>query len=247
MNEGNKTVMTAVIAALLGAAGAGLAVKAIEAPPPVNTADRAQIEQIVREYILTHPEILPEAMRNLEARESKKAIDASRTQIETPYGHAWEGAADADVTLVQFFDYNCGYCRASRGDIDRLLAEDKKLKVVYRELPILGESSVEAAFASLAVAESGNYPAFHRALYKAGRLTTGVIADAAKASGVDPAKLKAAQTSQQIRQEISTNLDLQNRLQLTGTPSWVIGNTVLNGAVGYEQLKKAIDEARAKQ
>lgn len=239
--------MTAVIAALLGAAGAGLAVKATQAPPPVNTADRAQIEQIVREYILSHPEILPEAMRNLEAREGKKAIDASRTQIETPYGKAWEGAADGDVTLVQFFDYNCGYCRASRADIERLLAEDKKLKVVYRELPILGASSVEAAFASLTVAESGDYPAFHRRLYEAGRLTSGVIADAAKASGVDPSKLKAAQNSQQIRQEISTNLELQNKLQLTGTPSWVIGDTVLNGAVGYDELKKAIDAARSKR
>ena len=157
MNEGLKTNMTLILATLLGAGGSALAVTAMDKPQPINTADKAAIEQVVREYILTHPEILPEAMRNLEARENKKIVDENRAKIEKPYAGAWEGAADADVTLVQFFDYACTYCRASRPDVDRLLAEDKKLKVVYRELPILGTQSLDAALASLAVAEQGNY------------------------------------------------------------------------------------------
>lgn len=249
MNEKGKTVMTGILAALLGAGGAMLAVNATDKPAPVNTADRAAIEQIVREYILSHPEILPEAMKNLETRENKKAVDANRKAIETPFGGAWEGAADADVTLVEFFDYNCSYCRASLPDIDRLLAEDKKLKVVYREMPILGPESLEAAFVSLAVAQQPgtNYGAFHRALYKAGRLSNSSIEDAAQKAGLDKAKLKDAQRSETVRAEISTNLQLQQALQLTGTPSWVIGDTVLNGAVGYDELKKAIAEARAKK
>ena len=237
--------MTGILAALLGAGGAVLAVNAVDKPQPVNTADKAAIEQIVREYILTHPEILPEAMSNLEARESKKVVDANRAQIETPFAGAWEGAADGDVTLVQFFDYACSYCRASRPDVERLLAEDKKLKIVYRELPILGPQSLDAALASLAVAQQGNYGEFHKALYKAGRITPQIIADAMEKARVDIPRAKEAEKSEAVKQEIAANLSLQRTLQLTGTPSWVVGDTVLNGAVGYDQLNKAIAAARA--
>ena len=149
--------------------------------------------------------------------------------------------------LVQFFDYACTYCRASRPDVDRLLAEDKKLKVVYRELPILGTQSLDAALASLAVAEQGNYGAFHRALYKAGRLTPQIIREAMQQAGIDMSRAKAAQNSAAVKEEIATNIELQRALQLTGTPSWVVGDTVLNGAVGYDQLKAAIAAARAKR
>ena len=246
MNEGARTIMTVILAALLGAGGAVLAVNATEKPQPVNTADKTAIEQIVREYILSHPEILPEAMRNLEARESKKVVDANRARIEKPFAGAWEGAADADVTLVQFFDYACSYCRASRPDVDRLLLEDKKLRVVYRELPILGPQSLDAALASLAVAQQGNYGEFHRALYKAGRLTPSIIADAMEKARTDIGRAKEAEKSAPVKEEIAANIDLQRTLQLTGTPSWVVGDTVLNGAVGYDELKKAIATARAK-
>jgi hypothetical protein len=106
--------------------------------------DRAAIETIVREYILTHPEILPQAMENLQSQNLSKVVASNRQRIETPVGDAWEGAPNADVTLVEFYDYACGYCRASIADIDRLLAEDKKLKIVYRDMPVLGQDSVEA-------------------------------------------------------------------------------------------------------
>ncbi len=247
MNEGARTIMTVILAALLGAGGAVLAVNATDKPQPVNTADKTALEQIVREYILSHPEILPEAMRNLEARESKKVVDANRARIEKPFAGAWEGAADADVTLVQFFDYACSYCRASRPDVERLLLEDKKLRVVYRELPILGPQSLDAALASLAVAQQGNYGEFHRALYKAGRLTPSIIADAMEKARADIGRAKEAEKSAAVKDEIAANIDLQRTLQLTGTPSWVVGDTVLNGAVGYDELKKAIATARAKR
>jgi protein-disulfide isomerase len=138
MTEKGKLMIIASSAALLGAGAAALA---LSASAPVNTTDRAAIEKIVREYILTHPEILPEAMENLRGKEMAKVIEANRSALETPIGDAWEGAADADVVLVEFFDYACGYCRASLEDIDRLLAEDKKLKVVYRDMHLLGSSA----------------------------------------------------------------------------------------------------------
>jgi len=101
--------------------------------------------------------------------------------------------------------------------------------------------------ASLAVAQQGNYGTFHRALYKAGRLTPQVIEDVGKKAGVDLSRMKDAQKSAAIKDEIATNIELQRALQLTGTPSWVVGNTVLNGAVGYDELKKAIAATRAKR
>ncbi len=234
-----RDVVIGGLAMLLGAAGAVVAGNV--ASEPVAATDKAAIEKIVREYILANPEILPEAMKNLEAREGAKAVSTNRKALETPFGSAWEGAADADVTLVQFFDYNCGYCRAARADIDRLLAEDPKLKVVYREVPILGEDSLKAARASLAAAQGGKYVAFHKALYDAGRASASSIGSAR--SKVNPG---GKDDAGKIDAEINANIDLLRSLQLTGTPGWVVGDQVLNGAVGYDALKAAIAEARAK-
>jgi protein-disulfide isomerase len=240
-----RELMVGGLAVALGAAGAVLGMGALTKPEPVNTNDRAAIEQVVREYILSHPEILPEAMANLEAREAKKLIDTHRSALEKPFAGAWQGAADPDVTLVEFFDYQCGYCRAALPDLERLLAEDKKLKVVYRELPILGPASLEAAQLSLGVAQGSGYPAFHHAVYAGGQVNARTISAALKASGVNAVAAKAAAASDAVHQEIQSNLELQRTLNLNGTPSWVVGDKVLNGAVGYDALKKAIADARA--
>ncbi len=237
-------MITAGLAALVGAGGAALA---LGAGDPVNVTDRAAIEKIVREYILTHPEILPEAMDNLQSREMAKAVKANRATIETPFAGAWEGAADGDVTLVEFFDYACGYCRASLTDIERLLAEDKKLKVVYREMPVLGEDSFAATQMSLAAAQQGKYLAFHKAVFAGGLPTPAALQRAQKVAGVDPAAAQRALKSPAITGEIDRNLGLQNALRLSGTPAWVVGDRVLVGAVGYDALKAAIAEARAKK
>ena len=208
----------------------------------VATTDRSAIEAIVKDYILEHPEILPAAMERLQARQTAKAIAANRETIETPYAGAWEGAKDADVTLVEFFDYNCGFCRASLPVVDRLLKEDPKLRIVYREMPVLGPDSEAAAQVSLAVARAGRYPQFHRALY-ATRVDASSLARIAQQFGVDPAKAQTPATTN----EISTNLQLQGALNITGTPSWVVGDQMLSGAVGYDALKAAIAAARVKK
>ena len=210
---------------------------AAAAVPPT---DRAAIEAIVHDYILEHPEILPEAMSRLQARETANAIAANREGIFKPFANAWEGAADADVTIVQFFDYDCGYCRRSLPDIDRLLREDRKLRIVYREFPVLGPNSEVAAKASLAAARGGSYPAFHRALYAAKDLSAAEIAKVTAKYGV-----KSIEDAASAR-EIDANRNLARPLGLTGTPSWVIGNQILSGAVGYDALKTAIAAAREK-
>lgn len=224
------------------AAGALAAAAATGSTAAIAPTDKAAIEKIVRDYILEHPEILPEAMQRLQERETAKAIAANRTRIETPFAGAWEGAAQPDVTIVEFFDYACGFCRQSIPDIDRLLKEDPKVRIVYREFPVLGPDSDVAARASLAAAKAGKYPAFHRALFAAGRPDADTIAKVSRAMGIDPQGAGAA-----AQAEIDANLALQRPLDLRGTPSWVIGNKILGGAVGYDALKAAIAEARAKK
>lgn len=237
MTKQARTAAVACLAAVLGAAASYAATTS----PAVGSTDRRAIEAVVREYILEHPEILPEAMERLQGRETAKAVAANRALIETPYEGAWEGARDADVTLVEFFDYACGYCRTSLPDVDRLLRDDPKLRIVYREMPVLGPDSETAAHLSLAVAKTGRYGQFHRALFAAGRPDKATLDKLARQFGVDLTKVQSVAT----REEVSTNLQLQNALRLTGTPSWVIGDRVLSGAVGYDALKTAIAERRA--
>lgn len=218
-----------------GAAGAVLASK------PVSPADRAAIEAIVRDYILTHPEILPEAMDRLHEKEILSIVETNRKALETPFAGAWAGAKDGDVVLVEFTDYACGFCRRSVPDIERLLAEDKKLKVVWRELPIIGPSSEPAARIALAAAKRGTYAKVHQTLF-AGQLTEAKIEAAAQAAGVTAADGKAPD----VEAELAGNMSLAQALRVSGTPAFVIGNKMLSGALGYDALKAAVAEARAR-
>lgn len=233
-----------MIGLIAAAAGAAAVAVATAGSTPVNTTNKAAIEKIVRDYILDHPEILPEAMERLQDRENAKAVVANRKIIETPFRGAWEGNPNGDVVLVQFFDYACGYCRASLPDIDRLLREDPKLKIVYREMPVLGPDSEAAARLSLSIASSNqNYGRFHRALYGAGRPDASARAKLAAQFGVPATQA----TSPAIETELATNQRLQQMLRITGTPTWVVGDKMLSGAVGYDALKAAVAAARAKK
>ena len=210
-----------------------------------DSADRARIEQIVHDYSLAHPEILPQAMERLKDKRIAEAVNTHRKELETPYAGAWQGAKDGDVTVVEFFDYNCGYCRASLADITKLVAGDAKVKVVYRELPILSEESNLAARVSLLAAEQGKYIGFHKALYAGGRATKDSILKAAAVAGLDRKAAEAAMASNRYDPEIEGNLKLAQELGASGTPTFVVGGKVLGGAVGYEALKQAVATARS--
>ncbi|MEA2998451.1 MAG: hypothetical protein QOK17_284 [Sphingomonadales bacterium] len=199
---------------------------------------------IVRDYLLTHPELVPEAMQRLEADEAAKAVEANRAAIETPFAGAWAGAKDGDVTLVEFFDYACPYCRRSNADVDRLLKEDPKLKVVWREWPVLGPDSEAAARASLAAAGAGKFKPFHDALFADGRPSPETIAGVQQAVGVPAEAVKPGEASQS---ELERNYRLASTLKASGTPTFVVGDRILQGAVGYDTLKAAIAEARARK
>jgi len=199
-------------------------------------------ERVVRQAMLAHPDILVEASDALRDRQYAPTVDAQRAAIETPFHSGWKGAAKPDVTLTYYYDYACGYCRKSNPDIARLLAEDKGLRVVYRELPILGPESLAASRVALAASKAGKFLAFHDALSAAGRPTPQAIAAAATVAGV-PGQPQDA-TDQEA--ELKRNFDVAGKLGATGTPLFVIGNRVINSAVGYEVLRDAIKDARAK-
>lgn len=241
-----KPLALAGLVAVSAAIGAGL-VLAVQALTP-GTADEAEAKRIgtvVREYVLENPELLPEAMQRLQARETGKAVAANRDAIFQPYAGAWEGNPNGDVTVSVWMDYACGYCRASLPLIARLVAEDPKIRIVYRELPVLSEGSRVAARWALAAAEQGKFKAFHSALYAGGQLSEASIDAAAASAGLDRAKAQAAIATPRVEAEVTRNLDTAGKLGVTGTPSWVIGDQAISGMVPYEVLTKAVAAARA--
>ena len=229
------------LVALLGAAIGGGAIWSVDRLGSPNGPDQARIERVVHDYVLANPEIIPQAMQRLQERESGKLVAANRSAITAPFGSAWAGNPKGDVTVVEYFDYNCGYCRASLPMIADLLARDRGIRIVYRDMPILAETSRDAARASLAAAQQGKFQAFHDALYAAGPVSTETIAAASARAGVSGAADPAT-----IDGEIARNLETASKLGMTGTPSWVIGDRVLSGALPVEELERAVAAARGR-
>jgi len=198
--------------------------------------------RIVREGLVADPTVLPDAVDALRDAQYAPVLSANRAAIETPFAASWKGAAKPDVTLVEFFDYACPYCKASNPHVDRLIKEDPGLRVVYRELPILGPDSITAARLSLEASKLGRFAQFHDTLWNAGRPAPATIATASQAAGIAPTPTNDAQ----VEAELKRNFQLAGQLGATGTPLFVVGDKVLSGAVGYDALKKAIDDTRKK-
>lgn len=197
-----------------------------------------------REYLLANPEVLPEAMNVLQQREQQARVAPLRAELEQPFPGAVLGNPAGKVTLVEFSDYACTYCRQSIADVAALIAANPDLRVVIREYPILSAESVDAARMALAAAQQGRFAQFHEAMYRLGPPSAQSIEAAAKDAGLDLAKAHAAIATGQFDQQLQTNSMLAQQLGLTGTPGWVVGNQALNGAVGQQALGQAIKEAR---
>jgi protein-disulfide isomerase len=197
-----------------------------------------------RAYLLANPEVLPEAMDVLQQRELLARIEPLRGELERPFPGAVLGNPSGSVTLVEFSDYACTYCRQSVADVAALIAENPDLKVVMREYPILSPESVEAARMALAAAQQGKYARFHDAMFRLGLSTPEAIEAAAKEAGVDLALARTAIDSGMFDAQLHANAALASQLGISGTPGWVIGDQALNGAVGREEIGKAIEAAR---
>ena len=195
---------------------------------------------IVRSALVAHPDMLVDASTALRDRQYIPVLAANRIALETPFASSWKGAAKPDVTLVEFYDYACGYCRKTLPDVERLLAEDKGLRVVFRELPILGPNSVAAAKVALTASKAGKFGAFHDALYAAGGPTPASIATVAGQLGISAVASEAPENEVELKR----NFQLAGALGATGTPLFVVGDRVMNAAVGYDVLKEAIAVTR---
>lgn len=197
-----------------------------------------------REYILANPEVLPEAMERLQAQQRLARLEPVRSELERPFPGAVLGNPQGKVTLVEFSDYACGYCRQSVADVQQLIAANPDLRVVIREYPILSPQSADAARMSLAAAQQGKYAAFHEAMFRLGPPSPETIEQAAKEAGLDLAAARATIASGALDPFLQTNMELANRLGIGGTPGWVVGDRIIDGAVGSTVLGEAIEEAR---
>jgi protein-disulfide isomerase len=237
------------------------AVALCTAPLPVaaesfSDAQRGDIETIVRNYLVAHPEVLEEAMNELTKRQAaaeQQKHEASITQnadtiFNSPRGVVL-GNKDGDVTFVEFFDYNCGYCKRAMADMLDLMKSDPKLKVVLKEFPVLSEGSIEAAKVAVAVRmqdPSGKkYLDFHqRLLGGRGPADKARALAAAKDAGLDTARIEKDMASPEAKATIEENFKLAEDMGMNGTPSYVIGKQVVIGAVGLDGLKEKIGVAR---
>src|SRR5215471_2621249 len=229
-----------------------------QAAPAQNFSDvqRSDIEKIVREYIIAHPEVLEEAMNELSKRQAAAEAEKHQASIannaetifNSPRG-VTIGNKDGDVTFVEFFDYNCGYCKRAMADMLDLMKSDPKLKVVLKEFPVLSQGSVEAAQVAVAVRMQDptgkKYLDFHQKLLGGrGQADKAHALAAAKEAGLDVAKIEKDMANPEVRATIEENFKLAEAMGMNGTPSYVIGKQVVVGAIGLEGLKEKIGIAR---
>ena len=225
-------LLTALIALVAGFAGA--------AAWSLTGLGHAQ----TRDYLVANPEILPDMANALQSRQAQKRLAGVAGQVSEPFPGAVLGNPQGTRTLVKFTDYGCTYCKASEPDIARLIAEDPDLRVVVREWPIF-EGSEGAARMALAAAMQGKYPAFYRAMFELGPPTPETVEQAARQAGLDLQRARNDAASDAVTTEIARTTNLARELGFSGTPSWVAGDRVMEGAVGYDALADALADAGA--
>jgi protein-disulfide isomerase len=246
-----KTVIVAAFALMLGAAIPAAAQDSSQTPM-MSMDQKGQIEKIVHDYLMEHPEVIKEAIVALQAKEEAQKAD-SQTQAVMAHKDALlndpatpvAGNAMGDVTLVEFFDYHCPYCKAVAEPLAQLLKDDKGVRLVLKEFPILGEDSRLASKAALAAVAQGKYWEFHQALLEhRGAFDMDTIKAIAAKVGLDPAKLVADMGNAKIEPLIDDTHKLADSLDVSATPTFVIDGQVVEGAVPLDQLKALIKKAR---
>ncbi|MEE9140646.1 MAG: DsbA family protein [Alphaproteobacteria bacterium] len=235
-----------VSAAVLASHPAGAAEETL------SPAEVEAIQSVVRDYIREHPEIVGDALKKLVEKQRAEEAERRRLNIralgkqlnhdpDSPVG----GNEEGDVTLVEFFDYNCPYCKAVAPNLMKLIEEDKNLRFVFKEFPILGPVSTFAARAALASRKQGKYVDFHFALMTLrGRLSEAVVMRVAKQVGLDTDQLRSDMASPDIDSILKRNGRLAKGLEITGTPAFVIGVELIPGQIEISRLKALIEKAR---
>jgi protein-disulfide isomerase len=243
---------------LLFSASAAICLLSAAIPLPAFAAtdltpsQREAIEGIIHDYLMQNPDVLIEALRGAEDKINREADAKAETVLKerrseifadpaTPVG----GNPQGDVTIVEFFDYRCPYCKQVLPALQKLLKEDGKLRFVYKELPVLGPQSVAAAQAALAAQRQGKYEAFHSSMMAAkGQITEDTVYKVAGSVSLDGDRLKEDMAAPEIDKALKANLALANALNIHGTPGFIIGNQIVPGALDLETLKSMVADAR---
>jgi protein-disulfide isomerase len=227
---------------------------AAPAPQPVAQVNADTINPLIESYLMSDPKILQRMSAALDstlaAEERTQATAAIASMYDAIFndpGQVVVGNPDGDVTLVEFFDYNCGYCRAALPDLTALIAEDPNLRVVLKELPILSNESIDAARVAVLVGDSdADYWAFHEALFTSrGQVNKQVALAAAADIGLSPASLELDLGSDRVASTIQRSYSIAKALNITGTPTFIIGNEIIPGAIGLDELRTRIGNMRA--
>lgn len=222
-----------------------------QAEGPFDGAEREAIEGIIADYILDNPEIIYRALQVLQERQQAAQAEAARLALETsrdalerdpnsPVG----GNPDGDVTVVEFFDYRCPYCKRAAPDVERLTAEDDEVRIVYKEWPILGPESVFAARAALAAREQDRYLDFHDRVMGLRDVTEASVMAVAEELGLDLERLREDMAGPDVEAHLRQTAELAEALGITGTPAFVIGDEIVPGAAGYDALSGLVETAR---
>jgi len=238
------------------AAGMALMLSGAPAQAQSLTPDQKKaVTDLIRETLLKNPEIIQEAMVELERRNTvaqaqaqRSAVTAEKARLIDPATSVIVGNPQGDVTIVEFMDYNCGFCKRAMEDVRALAKDDPKLKIVIKDFPILGPDSVEASRVALAVRsqlQGQKYFDFHAKLMATkGRINAAKALEVAKESGVDVERARKEMEGPAVRAAIEDTVALGDRLGLTGTPAFILGDEVVFGAVGPGPLKVKIEALR---
>lgn len=212
------------------------------------------IEAIIRDYLKKNPDVMLDALQAAEDKikrdthvKASAALVAHRHEVFDDPDTPVAGDPQGDVSLAEFFDYRCPYCKEVEPELEALLGQDRRLRFVYKEFPVLGPASVTAARAALAARKQGKYDAFHRAMMAMkGQINEATVFKVASSVGLDVARLKRDMTAPEIDRMLKANLDLADALDIHGTPGFVIGDEIVPGAVSLDDLKQLIATARHK-
>ncbi|MBP2294830.1 DsbA family protein [Azospirillum rugosum] len=237
---------------MLTAALAAFSPVAVQAQSTMDDAQRKAIEGVVRDYLMQHPEIILEAVDALQQRQKQAEEDRARQALAANKKALFQNPADpvvgnpqGDITVVEFFDYQCGYCKAVQGDTQKLIKDDGKIRFVLKEFPILGPASVVASKAALASRAQGKYVEYHNALMAhRGQLDEDTIMRLAKSVGIDGDKLKKDMESPDVLKVIASNQALAEQLGIRGTPAFIFGDELVPGAIKLDEMKRLVGAAR---
>ncbi|MGZ8996212.1 MAG: DsbA family protein [Rhodospirillales bacterium] len=212
------------------------------------------VEALVRQYILDHPEVIIESMQNYQIRQqlaeqeaATAALAANRDEIKNDKAAPVAGNPKGDVTVVEFFDYRCAYCKRVLPSVRELLESDKNVRYVFKELPILGPDSMTASRAALAAWSIApeKYFAFHAALMEArGNLGEEQVLEIAEKVGLDRKTIKDGMAAPEVEKTIQRNVELAQKLRIQGTPAFIVGDALVPGAVNLDQLKEMVATER---